>query len=291
MNDSDIPVLVISFNRPDLTKGAIENIRELAPSLVFFTVDGPRPANQTDLDKIQSVKNLVNQIDWDCEVRTLFAEENKGSGRWPYESITWALGQCECIMILEDDVRVSKDFYTAAKKLIPRFTDIESVFAICASNISRNSKNGAYFTKYFSGWGWITWASKWKAYSFEITTENKITFFDLLKINNYNILITLYFYINFYLVDKNKLKSWDYQINHLLFRDNKVCLKFNKNLSINIGTGINATHTKALPNMKKESIEVAQLEIPDRIMINQNLERKWRRDRLRFILTSWLKRI
>lgn len=291
MTDPDIPVLLISFNRPKLTKGAIENIRKLKPLLLFFSVDGPRPSNLEDVKNVEATKVLVEEIDWHCEVRTLFGEENYGSGEWPYKSITWALNQCENILIVEDDVRISPDFYRAAQDLVPRYKDNEKIFAICASNISKNSKQGYYFTKYFSGWGWITWSNKWQKYSYNLVDNKKFQFFNLLKQNNFNIVITLYFYINFFLIKMNKLQSWDYQVNYMIFKYKMYNVKFYQNLSINVGIGKDATHTKVLPEIKIEPLNIQRLNHPKNYEIDETLERDWRKARIRFLFISWLKRI
>ena len=291
MNDPDIPVLLISFNRPELTKGAIENIRILKPSLMFFSVDGPRPNNSKDVEDVEATKDLVRQIDWDCEVITSFGEKNYGSGEWPYRSITWALTQCENLLILEDDVRISPDFYVAAQELIPLYKDNEKIFAICASNISKNGKQGYYFTKYFSGWGWITWSNKWKRYSYNLLEDKKFLFFEVLKQNNFNILITLYFYLNFFLIKINRLQAWDYQVNYMIFKYRMYNIKFFQNLSINVGIGKDATHTKILPEMQIEHFNFQNIEHPKDFEIDAALEHDWRKARIRFILTSWLKRL
>lgn len=291
MVSSKIPVLLISFNRPDLTKGAIENIRTLAPPVLFFAVDGPRESNPEDREKIQEVIEKLSEIDWDCEVRTLFSKENRGSGRWPYESISWALSQCKHLMILEDDIRVSKDFYHVGNRLVSKYEDADEVFAICASNISKKRDDSYFYTKYFAGWGWITWAKKWEKYSFDVSKENILSFYELLKKNNYNFAIAMYFYLNFYLISKNRLQAWDYQVYRLMLTHHKVCIKFNKNLSLNVGIGVEATHTKTLPKIEIDSLNIELIKSPSTIKIDKNCEKNWRKNRIKFIINSRLKRL
>ena len=287
---NDIPVLIISFNRPEKTKAAINNIRKLKPSLIFYTVDGPRQGEQDDLRKVEECKKLVEEIDWECEIETLFSEINFGSGKWPIKSINWAIKKVKYLMIIEDDVVVSKEFYSSGFDLLQRYEKNNKIFAICASNISINLgikyKYDYYFTKYFSGWGWIIWADKWKKYDFEIKKNNRVKFKSLLKINNYNVMISIYFYLNLVLISKGYLQAWDYQVNNLVFRNNYLNIKFTKNLSENSGIGSDATHTKNMPVIKIKKMGKNNIIHPPSVKITPFLERKWRHDRLKFLFVS-----
>ena len=67
--------------------------------------------SQHDLNLNQQMRELVSIVDWPCSVQTLFSESNLGSGLWPHKSISWALSKSEKLLILEDDVRITKTFY------------------------------------------------------------------------------------------------------------------------------------------------------------------------------------
>jgi GR25 family glycosyltransferase involved in LPS biosynthesis len=233
-------------------------------------------------------------LDWKCKLFTNFSASNFGSGIWPYESINWAFNHVEKLLVIEDDVLISEDFYRESNKLLEYYKDQREVFGICASNISDmdavEHSNAIYFSRYFSGWGWATWKNRWEEYRFDITKEPRIGFLKLLKANNGNFLIALYFLINFYLVKQNKIQAWDYQINHLLFSSNKFVIKFKKNLSSNIGTGKDSTHTKYLPKIEINKIN-GSYDSNIHISLMPEEEKRWRKSRTRFILESWLMRI
>ncbi len=287
---NDIPVLIISFNRPEKTKEAIMNIRKLKPPLIFYSVDGPREGEEDDIRKVEECKKLVEDIDWECEIETLFSENNFGSGQWPIKSINWAIEKVKYLMIIEDDVLISSEFYLAGLDLLQRYEKNNKIFAICASNISKNLgtkyKYDYYFTKYFSGWGWMIWADKWKKYDFEIKKGNRVKFKSLLKNNNFNVMISIYFYLNLFLISKACLQAWDYQVNNLVFRNKYLNIKFTKNLSENTGVGYDATHTKNMPMIKIEEMGKNTITHPPSVKITPLLERKWRRDRLKFLFAS-----
>ncbi len=291
----DVPVLLISFNRPEMTLGAIENIKLFRPRKVYFSVDGPRKQYPYDLEKVRNCQELSKKIDWDCEVIEIFSEVNYGSGEWPYRSISKTLEIEDRILIIEDDVRISPDFYEVLKDLMIRYEENTEIFAICASNISQ-AKSPAhlddyFFTRYFSGWGWATWANRWENYDFIIPKENKLTFWFLLKENRFNILVSLYFYLNLYLIRMNKLQAWDYQVNHMIFKNKLLNLKMKHNLSINEGVGLSATHTKFMPKLKIREIDTQNIRHPANVMRDNKQDHVWRKNRMRFLLKSWLKRL
>jgi hypothetical protein len=291
----DVPVLLISFNRPEMTKGAIENMRLFKPNKVYFAVDGPRMGKIDDIESVELCRKLIKEIDWECEVTELFSSVNYGSGEWPYRSITRALLEEDYLLIIEDDVRISLDFYELLKEVLERYENNKNIFAVCASNISEEigeiSGDDYFFTKYFSGWGWATWADRWQQYEFKIAKKEKLTFLRLLKENGYNFLVGLYFYLNFHLIKKNKLQAWDYQINHMIFLKDMLNIKVSKNQSINEGIGEKATHTKFMPNLKVAKIDIENIKHPLEVLGNKRFDRIWRKDRMRFILNSWLKRL
>ena len=133
--NNDIPILLIAFNRVELTQSLIESLREIAPHKIFYSIDGPRLNNDKDLKLNRQLKELISIIDWPCSVETLFSETNFGSGLWPYKSISWALTKSRTIIVLEDDVRITNSFYQLAGYCLNKFDKDKEIFAICASNI------------------------------------------------------------------------------------------------------------------------------------------------------------
>jgi hypothetical protein len=292
---NDLPVLLISFNRPDMTKGAIDNLRKIKPKKIYFSTDGPREGIIDDQISIDKCISMVRNIDWECEIESLVAEKNFGPGYWPQHSITWALTKTDRILILEHDVRISEDFYNFSNQLSIELEFDKQVFAICAFNFGEHSKienNYEYFfSKYFSGWGWVTWADRWKDYEYDISNNISIKLMDMLKINNFNILTSLYFIYFINKVKNNRIQTWDFQINFLMFKKNLKVVKFFQNLATNVGGGLDATNTKYLPKMELQEKSSTILKKPLSSEIECINERKWRRQLLRYLHKSLLARL
>ncbi len=85
-----VPVLFLVFNRPAHARAALARLRDVQPSRLYVHCDGPRPGNAQDQEKVQSVRMLIEQeIDWPCEVFTLFRDENAGLRKGVFGAISW----------------------------------------------------------------------------------------------------------------------------------------------------------------------------------------------------------
>jgi len=78
VNSFQKPILFIIFNRPDTTQKVFDAIRLVRPRQLFVAADGPRLGNIDDKYLCESARKIIQQIDWDCEIKTLFREENLG---------------------------------------------------------------------------------------------------------------------------------------------------------------------------------------------------------------------
>ena len=73
----DTPILFLIFNRPDNTIDVLKQIRKIKPAFLYVAADGPRSTKPGESETCQQVRNLVlNGIDWDCKLITLFRECN-----------------------------------------------------------------------------------------------------------------------------------------------------------------------------------------------------------------------
>lgn len=69
------PMLFIVFNRPSCTARVFEAIRNARPHQLFIAADGPRQQISTDEINCLLVREIVSQVDWDCNVKFFRANE------------------------------------------------------------------------------------------------------------------------------------------------------------------------------------------------------------------------
>ena len=109
----EAPVLLITFNRPDYTRQVFEKIRQAKVKKLYIANDGPREGNLEDQKAREEIKQIVNDIDWECDVKTLFYDKNLGCGWGPATAISWAFENEDKLIILEDDCVPSCLLYTS----------------------------------------------------------------------------------------------------------------------------------------------------------------------------------
>jgi len=82
-------MLFLVFNRPDTTKLVFETIRKAKPPRLYVAADGSRADKAGETEKVEQVRRIATQVDWDCEVKTLFRKKNMGCGKAVSSAITW----------------------------------------------------------------------------------------------------------------------------------------------------------------------------------------------------------
>ena len=80
-------VLFLVFNCPDTTKQVFEAIRQAKPSRVYVAADGPRVDKPGEEEKVEQARRIAMQVDWDCEVKTLFRDKNLEYSRGNWRNI------------------------------------------------------------------------------------------------------------------------------------------------------------------------------------------------------------
>jgi len=75
------PILFLIFNRIDLEQKVFNAIRDVKPRYLYIAADGARKNNDADMVKCQKARAIIDQVDWECKVNTLFQADNLGAVR------------------------------------------------------------------------------------------------------------------------------------------------------------------------------------------------------------------
>lgn len=240
------PILFIIFNRPETTRQVFENIRQAQPKQLFVAADGPRVDKIGEKKRCDEARKIATTVDWDCDVQTLFSDENKGCGRGPAEAITWFFEHVEQGIILEDDCLPSQSFFFFCQELLYKYKNEENIFLISGINhLQSFDSAGSYvFSRYAGIWGWATWKRAWIQYDYSMKSwgnpANRNIVNQHFKKND----TAEYFYNLFERSFKGiDVSWWDYQWLYCRVINNSFGIVPSKNLIKNIGFGAEATHT------------------------------------------------
>lgn len=257
MNNSkvDLSVLIIFFARPDTLREVFKKVREAKPSKLFLACDGARDNNDRDKIAIEECKQIVEDIDWDCEVYKNYSKENQGCGKGPSNAITWAFQYVDSLLILEDDCVPDLSLFPFMAEMLEKYKNDTRISIISGFNHIKNwdcGGNSYCFTKTGATLGWGTWKRVWDQYDFYLKNINCKYYKKLIQADFKNkrvMKLRVKSWERAFLETREqKVKYWDIQFGFLKYSQSQLCIVPKNNLIYNIGIGLGSTHTE---NTKK----------------------------------------
>lgn len=169
-------VLFLTFNRLDYTKEVFKQIQIAKPPRFYIASDGARADKEGEKEKVQEVRDyILANINWDCEVKTLFRDDNLGCGRGVSSAVTWFFKNEKDGIILEDDCVPNQSFFRFCEELLDKYKDDKRVWHIAgdAEYEDLSAKESYYFAKIQHCWGWASWADRWAYYKFDLDSYDE----------------------------------------------------------------------------------------------------------------------
>ena len=246
------PVLLMVFSRPDTTRRVFEALRRARPARLYVAADGPRPGHPTDAARCAETRALVQDVDWPCEVFTLFQDENLNCGRAPVAAINWFFAHETAGIILEDDCVPAPSFFPFCAELLARYRDDARVMHIGGNNFGSEAQGpqdpaapSYYFSTQRNSWGWATWRRAWQLYDYHLTDFRRVAAAGELNDAFTGPLEKRYRLGKMagVLALPQPPDVWDYQWEYTIARHHGLYIVPAVNLVGNIGFGGDSTHT------------------------------------------------
>lgn len=264
----NIAILYLTFNRPKETEITFRQLKDLKPSKLYIAQDGPRTPQERRAT--ESVTKIIQNVDWECEVKYLIRDQNLGCQNAVNGALDWFFENEEMGIILEDDILADPSFFYFAELMLEKFKNDSRIMLISGNNLLGVYETGYdyFFTKVGAVWGWASWRRAWKLHDKTIGSWpqlrkekilQKILPKELADRRTKNIDEVYY----------NQLNTWDYQFTYSRLINSGLSIIPKVNLVNNIGFNIEATHTtrkpKAFDNIQR-SINVQELKHPKAII-------------------------
>ncbi len=251
------------FKRPTTTAKVFEKIREYAPEQLFVVADGPRPYKEQEAELCQQTRDII-QVDWDCQLITIYAEENLGCKQRVYTGLNEVFSTVEEAIILEDDCVPHSDFFHYCEQLLDYYKNESQIACISGFNATpkdRDMQESYSFTIIPESWGWATWKRAWSEIDLKMEgwpDYKQSTEFDE---RSYDLFFKHHWKKKFDDVYNGKIDSWAYPWMFSCWKANKLTVLPKRNLIQNIGFSEMATHTKEFDPLLSER-EVYPVEYP-----------------------------
>jgi len=292
-----VPVLVMAFNRADHVEKAMEAVRKYRPDRLYLECDGQRPHKPGEKEAVEAARRvMLGAVDWPCEVKTLFREENLGCAKAVSGAITWFLGQEEYGVIIEDDVVVGQDFFRLCEDLLPRYRNEERIMEISAENHYPEPQHADtyYYTLDIRCWGWATWARAWKHMDMTMSKWPEQTPLKLVRKWGAFRGCMIYYYWSQTYKNIQTSTSWATRWAFSIFADNGLCIIPADNLAVNIGMDGGAHYEKGDVNPYAH-LQIGRVDFPlkynDRIQPDRRQMMLGRKDFFRVRMIGLRKKV
>ena len=260
------PILLLVFNRPATTRQVFDRIREIRPAVLYIAADGPRVHKEGEEALCNEVRSIFEEVDWDCQVYTLFRADNLGCRKAVSGGISWFFEQEPEGIIIEDDVLPDSSFFPYCAELLERYRTDERVALVSGNNLI-SSKYGTSDSYFFSQqaniWGWATWKRVWDQYDGDLAGWDAWSRAGHLREKSAGTpFFEAYWKDQIGSVAAGKMDTWDFQFFYTCWRMNGLCVVPANNLTANLGFDQYATHTTGkMPDCVQTAV-VRSLELP-----------------------------
>jgi hypothetical protein len=287
-------VLFLVFNRPDTTAQVFEAIRKARPPRLYVAADGPRANREGEEEKVAKVREIATAVDWPCEVKTLFRDENLGCKYAVSGGITWFFDHEERGIILEDDCLPSQSFFWFCEELLERYADDERIFIISGYNKQQqwHPELYDYFFSNLGGiWGWASWRRAWAHFGSEMTDLEHLAetqYFENLLGEKLGSLRKRQLLVAKKKIQSGEMNTWAYPWGYSRHVQGGMACVPSVSLIQNIGYGVEATHTRG---SKADTVSRWELSLP--LSLNEEIKPDCRYD-MRFLgvdSRSWISRL
>ncbi len=279
MYNLSTPVVFLIYRRPDLTQQVFNEIAKAKPKQLFVVADGPK--NPEDMPRCQATRAIIEQVNWDCEVKTNYADQNMGLRKRISSGLNWVFEQVERAIILEDDCVPHPTFFRFCEELLEKYKDDDRVMNISGDNFGYNKhprgvKYSYYFSSFANIWGWATWRRAWAKYDADMLTWSNPNIRQSVLSQFPTKLERDYWERLFDLTTAGQIPSWAYPWMYTCRVYNGLCIIPYTNQITNIGVAVEATNTK---DPKNPRADLATYDIQFPLIHPQTQQINLKRDR------------
>lgn len=265
-----LPVLIITFNRPEKFRTLLDNCRKLGVRKIYVAIDG---GQSLELKKRYESAIQDHLLHHKGTLFVLQRKINLGLATSVMSAVDIFFQQEIKGIILEDDLVFGREFLDFCDEALVKFADNEHISMISGNQFfpNSNSLSDISIGHYPLIWGWATWRDRWQSFrkSLEDSTILETPYWIPLKVK--------YFWlIGFKRAINCEIDSWAIiYATYVRFRK-LICIYPVQNLVSNMGYDSAATHTSGSHwtlNVPVSQMEILDIELADAINVTESIER------------------
>ena len=274
------PCLIIGYARPNNIEKLIQSAILSKSKKVYISIDGPKSKEiQNMQNEIVLRVNKMKIMYPEVEIALRFNTINLGIAENVVKSIDWFFDNETLGIILEDDLEVSKGFFSYMRSALEFLEFQDEILLASGTRVFEPTdlNNGYQYSNYPMIWGWGTLDFKWKIMRNLIMNETTE-----IKRGYTSASVRNYWRIGARRVRRGLIDTWDIPLAASMRALNYFCLIPNCNFVSNLGFDEFGSHTRedsfplGLP-LSFEEIQPAEFPIINQFeceLWNQRMEKE-----------------
>ena len=282
-NNKLAPIALFVYNRPDHTQqslNAIKNADLSELSELFIFSDGGKSNND---EKVEEVRRIIKNYDSCKKVTIIESDVNKGLAKSIKQGINLIFEKYEKIIVLEDDLIISKGFLKYCNEALNIYENYEQVMQIAGSSYQHVSehdfKEDTYFLKCLQCHGWATWKRSWE--NFNDDALDHLTYFNSNKKKSYEFDLNgnAYFLKQLKKNVTREINTWAVKWYASILRMNGLILFPKNSLVQNIGfdsSGVHCNSNETYLSKQIDYVNVLPIELKEDNLLRKKISLFWK---------------
>lgn len=167
MYQSLAPIVIFTYKRRNILQQTIEALQKCdlsGESELYIFSDGYK--NEIDKPKVIETRKYIKNISGFKRIEIIEADINKGLANSIIEGVSLIFKKYENVIVLEDDIIVSKDFLYYMNQCLNKYQNNREIYSISGYiSTLKNTDTYPYDVFFFPrvcSWGWATWKDRWE---------------------------------------------------------------------------------------------------------------------------------
>ena len=170
---NDTVICIFACNRVTGLKNLLRDIKKninYQNYSYYFFVDIPKIKINSNIQNL--ILQIINKFKKKLKVKIIYRKKNLGLSKNIIKGINQVKQKYKKIIILEDDLRVSKSYINFMQKNLDKFENDKQIYSVTGYvfpkkifNLRKKNKS-IFLCKRPNSWGWATWSSKWNNVNF-----------------------------------------------------------------------------------------------------------------------------
>lgn len=166
------PIVIFTYRRTikELIESLLSNCLAQKSDLIVFS-DGYK--NEYDRIDVLNVRKQIITIKGFSSVKIIESNFNKGLAKSVIDGVTEVINEYGKVIVLEDDLIVSKNFLEYMNKALDFYQDNENIWSISGYtpklSCLQSYRKDLFLSYRSNSWGWATWKSRWNMIDWNIS--------------------------------------------------------------------------------------------------------------------------